>query len=162
MTFVKLYILTNTIIRSIMRLRPHQAVYTKGGVMNKRKELGLRVLASIYRSVANAMDEIDEKLARANALVRSMGYDLELPPQDPPPKIRRKAKKARGTKGNDSLRVLKIRGRAIGTVIAAGYPTFAKLNGASKKKLLSTKGVGKGVVLTLERELKKRGMSLRD
>jgi hypothetical protein len=137
--------------------------------MKRKKKVGYRDLSAMFREIADLEDALEASLARAKASCKELGFDMNLPALTPAKKRRvRRAKSKRAPKkrtnaasADQSLRTLGIRGRAIGAVIAAGYPTFARLDGASKAKLLKVKGVGKGVVDRLERELKRRGMALK-
>ncbi len=132
----------------------------------KKRRVGFRDVVALSQALDTAITELSEAEEKLFGTLRSYGIDLGSPQYDPKPKKPRKRRtqasvRKKGARGGESLRVLKIRGRAINAVIQAGFPTFEKLNGASKKKLLSMRGVGRGVVTTLEGALKKRKMGLK-
>lgn len=136
--------------------------------MSTKKKVGMRDVAQLAQEILEAIANLEAAEMRLHELLDAWGIDIASPRYDPPQKRLRKTRASKKSakkpapRGGESLRTLKIKGRSIGAVINAGYPTFEKLNGASKAKLLKVKGVGEGLIMTLEQALKKRGMSLRD
>lgn len=136
----------------------------------RTKKAGNRGPKNLYADLGAALQELEQAEARVLEICEAYGIDFGPARTSPAkkPKVRKgkKAKKAapgrRKRAGlEDSLRVLKIRGRSIGAVMDAGYETFAKLNGASRSKLVTLRGVGENLVDRLERELSKRGGTLK-
>lgn len=139
--------------------------------MRTKKDLrsSAQELLRVSRVLDAAFAEANEAYLVFGTDLYETGYVPERPTAKPQRRIARTAPpKKRGrppkqtSEGREDFKELSLQHRSVNALHAAGYSSYEKLNGASKKKLLKVRWLGANAIPRIEKALKKRDMALRD
>ncbi|KND52031.1 MAG: hypothetical protein ABA06_02080 [Parcubacteria bacterium C7867-001] len=139
--------------------------------MRTKKDLSasVREFLRVSRVLDAAFAEANEAYLVFGVDLYETGYVPERPTAKPQRRIARTAPpKKRGrppkqtSEGREEFKELKLQHRSVNALHAAGYSSYEKLNGVSKKKLGEVRWLGANAIPRIVKVLAKRGMALKD